>query len=118
MLLVLLVKSKDVFPIHTVNERRLCAGTSCGQDCWRLFNMAVSPDGTDVFFVSNYSHSAFWSAPVGGVKCIDVLDMDSFLGPRNVAFGGQNIWVRQRFYTPVCTHEGSNDLAILEVTVK
>lgn len=46
---VLLVKSKDVFPIHTVNERRLCGGTSCGQDCWRLFNMAVSPDGTGVF---------------------------------------------------------------------
>jgi len=55
---------------------------------------------------------------VGGVKCIDVLYMDSFLGTRNVVFGGQNIWVRQRFYTPVWTHEGSNDLAILEVTVK
>jgi len=47
-----------------------------------------------------------------------VLDVDSFLVTRNVAFGGQNIWVRQRFYTPVWTHEGSNDLAILEVTAK
>lgn len=119
VILVLLAKSKEVFPIHTGNERRLRGGTSCGQNWWRLFNMAVSPDGKDVFFVSNNNNrSAIWRAPVGGGTCVEVLDVDGLLGSRNLAFGGQNIWVGQRFYTPVWTHEGNRDLAILEVTVK
>jgi len=119
VILVLLAKSKEVFPVHTVNERRLRGGTSCGRNWWRLFNMAVSPDGKDVFFVSNNNdRSAIWRAPVGGGSCVEVLDVDGLLGSRNLAFGGQNIWVGDSFYTPVWTHEGSRDVAILEVTVK
>lgn len=118
IVLVLLAKSKEVFPIHTKNERRLRGGTSCGQNWWRLFNMAVSPDGKDVYFVSNNnSRAVIWRAPVGGGKCVEVLDVEGLLGSRNLAFGGRNIWVGDRFFTPVWTHEGSNDLAILEVTV-
>lgn len=119
VILVLLAKSKEVFPIHTKNEKRLRGGTSCGQNWWRLFNMAVSPDGADVYFVSNNnSRAAIWRAPVGGGKCVEVLDVEGLLGSRNLAFGGRNVWVGDRFFTPVWTHEGSNDLAILEVNVE
>lgn len=119
LILVLLAKSKEVFPVQTKAEKRLRGGTSCGENWWRLFNMAVSPDGKDVYFVSNNnSRAAIWRAPVGGGKCVEVLDVEGLLGTRNLAFGGRNIWVGDRFYTPVWTHEGSNDLAILEVTVK
>ena len=119
LILVLLAKSKEVFPVQTKAEKRLRGGTSCGQNWWRLFNMAVSPDGKDAYFVSNNnSRAAIWRAPVGGGKCVEVLDVESLLGSRNLAFGGRNIWVGDRFFTPVWTHEGSNDLAILEVTVK
>jgi len=119
VVLVLLAKSKEVFPVHTKNERRLRGGTSCGENWWRLFNMAVSPDGADVYFVSiNNSRGMIWRAPVAGGTCVEVLDVEALLGSRNLAFGGRNIWVGDRFYTPVWTHEGANDLAILEVTVK
>ena len=67
---------------------------------------------------NNNSRAAIWRAPVGGGKCVEVLDVEGLLGSRNLAFGGRNIWVGDRFFTPVWTHEGSNDLAILEVTVK
>ena len=119
MILVLLAKSKEVFPINTKSEKRLRGGTSCGDNWWRLFNMAVSPDGKDVYFVSNNNdRAAIWRTPVGGGRCIEVLDIEGLVGSRNLAFGGKNIWVGERFFTPVWTHEGSNDLAILEVTVK
>ncbi|MBT8458858.1 MAG: hypothetical protein KJN60_04230, partial [Boseongicola sp.] len=88
LILVLLAKSKEVFPVHTKNEKRLRGGTSCGQNWWRLFNMAVSPDGKDVYFVSNNNRrSAIWRAAFGGAKCAEVLDVDALLGSRNLAFG-------------------------------
>lgn len=80
--------------------------------------MTVSPDGRHVWFVSNNNdRSRVWRVPVGSGKCEAVLDVDDLLGSRNLAFGGRNIWVGNRFYTPVWTHQGANDLAILEVTV-
>jgi len=81
--------------------------------------MAVSPDGKHVFFVSNNNKkSLIWRAPVGGAKCEKILDVNDLLGRRNLAFGGQNIWYSNSFYTPVWTHKGENDLAILKVTVE
>ena len=119
MIMVLLAKSKEVFPVNTKTEKRLRGGTSCGENWWRLFNMSVSPDGADVYFVSNNNARAkIWRAPVVGGKCEAILSVEHLLDTRNLAFGGKNIWVGDRFYTPVWTHEGPGDLAILEVTVK
>jgi hypothetical protein len=98
--------------------RILRYGTSCGQNWWRLFNMAVSPDGEHVYFVSNNNdHSLIWLAPTKGGKCEKILDVNELLGSRNLAFGGQNVWVGKSFYTPVWTYQGNNDLVILKVTV-
>ncbi len=119
IILVLLAGSKKVIPVHTGTERMLRGGASCGKNWWRLFNMAVSPDGKQVYFVSNNNdHSLIWRAPVGGGKCQMILDVNELLGPRNLAFGGQNIWISNSFFTPVWTHNGKTDLAILKVTVE
>ena len=118
VVMVLMARTKDVFPIHTGTERQLRGGTSCGKNGWRLFNMTVSPDGKHVYFVSNNNkRSKIWRAPVNGGRCEEVLNVNDLLGSRNLAFGGRNIWIGNSFYTPVWTHKGSNDLAILEVTV-
>jgi dipeptidyl aminopeptidase/acylaminoacyl peptidase len=120
VILVLLAQSKKVIAVHTGSERILRRGnsTSCGRNWWRLYNMAVSPDGKHVYFVSNNNdHSLIWSAPTNGGKCKKVLDVNELLGSRNLAFGGQNVWVGKSFYTPVWTYQGDNDLAILKVTV-
>ncbi len=119
VVMVLMSKSKEVFPINTKAEKRLRGGTSCGKNWWKLFNMAVSPDGRHLYFVSNNNnHPMIWRAPTGGGTCQQVLDVKALLGTRNLAFGGQNIWVGDSFFTPVWTHQGDNDLAILKVTVK
>ena len=119
VVMVLMSKSKEVFPINTKAEKRLRGGTSCGKNWWKLFNMAVSPDGRHLYFVSNNNnHPMIWRAPTGGGTCQQVLDVKALLETRNLAFGGQNIWVGDSFFTPVWTHQGDNDLAILKVTVK
>ncbi|MBT8476728.1 MAG: PD40 domain-containing protein [Alphaproteobacteria bacterium] len=118
IVLVLMARSKRVFPINTAAEKVLRGGNSCGKNFWKLFNMAVSPDGKWIYFVSNNNNaSRIWRTPVGGGRCDEVLDVDALLGPRNLAFGGRNIWVGNSFFTPVWTHQGANDLAILKVTV-
>ena len=119
IVLVLLAKSKEVFPLNTKTEKKLRGGTSCGKNWWRLFNMTVGPEGKYVYYVSNNNdHSRVLRAPVGGGACQRVLDVNDLLGSRNLAFGGQNIWIGDSFYTPVWTHQGGNDLALLKVTVK
>ncbi|QMU57964.1 MAG: hypothetical protein GKR98_06985 [Boseongicola sp.] len=119
IVLVLMARSKEVFPLHTKNEKRLRGGTSCGKNWWHLYNMTVSPDGKHVYFVSNNNkHSMIWRAPVGGGNCQQVLDVNILLGSRDLGFGGQNIWDGNSFLTPVWTHNGDNDLAILRVTIE
>lgn len=119
VVMVLLARSKRVIPLNTAEDRILRGGKSCGKNFWQLHNMTVSPDGRFAYFVSNNNDDAkrVMRVPVNGGKCSIVIQAQELLGTRNLAFGGQNIWWENRFYTPVWTHQGSNDLAILEVTV-
>lgn len=116
VIMVLMSNSKDVFPVHTASERVLRGGDSCGRNRWRLYNMTAGPDGKLYFVSNNNSFSRIWQVPVGGGNCVAISDVDGLLGSRNLAFGGRNIWIGDSFFTPVWTHNGNYDLAILQVT--
>ncbi len=119
IVMILLAGSKKVFPLHTRTEKVLRGGASCGVNYWRLFNMTGSPDGKHLYFVSNNNpHSLIWRVPMNGGRCEQVLDVRNLLGTRNLAFGAADTWAGASFYTPVWTHEGPGDLAILKVTVE
>ncbi len=118
VILVLLSKSKRVVPVHTGQNKVLRGGNTCGKNWWQLFNMTVSRDGRHIFFVSNNNdHSKIWRTPSGGGGCQLIADVNELLGSRNLAFGGQSLWQGNSFFTPVWTHNGDNDLAILKVTL-
>lgn len=113
---VLLAASKRLLTVDTVAEQAAAGGRVCGQNWWRLFNMAASPLDDSLYFVSNNNNrSEILRSDADGGGCESVLDVDDLLGSRNLAFGGVNIWSDDSFYTPVWTFQGDDDLALLKV---
>lgn len=118
-ILLLLAKSKKIFRIDTVSETIRPEGKACGRNWWKLFNMSLSPDGSALYFVSNNNDNRLiWRKDLASGACSEVLDVNAVLGTRNLAFGGQQIWAATSFFTPVWTHEGPNDVAILKITIE
>ena len=113
----LIADTKEVHRLDCVTGDLDYVTTACGTNWWRLFNLALSPDGESLLYVSNNNaHSTFNRIDLLTGTCSEVLDIDALLGSRDLCFGGVNMWDRQgRLYAPVWTFDAPPDLAILQV---
>jgi hypothetical protein len=117
---LLAAKEKRVFLMDTAKERVFPRPASvCGSNRWELYNMTGSPDGEWLYFVSNNNSSAqLLRMRFSGATCQKVLDLQPVIGNRDLAFGGENIWLGDSFYVPVWTHQREpSDLALLKITI-
>ena len=93
--------------------------TLCGTNWWRVFNLALSPNGRSLYYVSNNnSRSTIRAIDIATKKCSEVLDVNKLLGTRNLCFGGVDVWDGHgNFYAPVWTHQNrkGSDVALLQV---
>lgn len=119
--LFLLAESKEVYRLDLATRKVRYVKGLCGTNWWRLYNLHLSPDGENAYFVSNNNdRSTIRRLHLKSGLCREELDINGLLGTRNLCFGGVGVWDDQgSFYAPVWTHgDGVQDLAILKATVE
>ncbi|MEO0477583.1 MAG: hypothetical protein AAF085_16690, partial [Planctomycetota bacterium] len=118
----LMAESKEVYRLDLKWGKVQFIKKLCGVNRWRLYNLHLSLDGDNAYYVSNNNdHSKLYRLHIKSGLCREELDIDELLGPRNLCFGGVGIWDDQgSFYAPVWTlREGEPEkLAILKATVE
>lgn len=119
--LFLLAESKQVYRLDLTTRKVSFIKTLCGTNWWRLYNLHLSPDGDNAYYVSNNNdNKTIRRLHVNSGLCREVLNVDKLLGTRNLCFGGVGVWDDGgSFYAPVWTYgDGEADLAILKATVE
>lgn len=117
----LMAGSKAVHVLDTDSDTFTHVGNLCGPNWWLLFNLSLSPDGRNLYFVSNNNdRKAVRRFDLQSGSCVEVMRIDGLIGTRNLCFGGVSVWDRQGcFYVPVWTHLADPpDLALLRVRVE
>jgi sugar lactone lactonase YvrE len=117
----LMAESKKVYSLDLVTRRVGYKGTLCGTNWWRVYNLHLSPDGDNAYFVSNNNENkTIRRLHLKSGHCSEQLNIDKLLGTRNLCFGGVGVWDDNgSFYAPVWTHSDEvQDLAILKATVE
>ena len=119
--LLLMAASKQVFHLDLTTRRVEFVKTLCGKNWWRLYNLHLSPDGQNAYYVSNNNdNKTIRRLHLESGLCREVMNIDKLLGTRNLCFGGVGVWDDNGgFYAPVWTHgDGASGLAILKATVE
>ena len=117
----LLAGAKQVYRLDTLLDDFVFFAGICGSNWWRLYNLQLSPDEQSLYYVSNNNaRSTIRRIDVATRECSEVLDVDTLLGTRNLAFGGTGIWDDAgSFYTPVWTFLGDPpDPVLLKANVE
>ena len=117
----LMAESKQVYRLDLKWGNVRFIKELCGVNRWRLYNLHLSLDGDNAYYVSNNNdRSKLYRLHIKSGLCREELDINELLGTRDLCFGGTGVWDDQgSFYAPVWTHGGDgSDLAILKAAVE
>lgn len=118
---ILIAEAKRVYRLDVPTGRVGHVAGLCGENRWRVYNLHLSPDDKNLYYVSNNNdRKTIRRVHIKSGLCREVLDIDALLGTRDLCFGGVGVWDdRGAFYAPVWTHPGDkDDLAILRAAVE
>jgi len=118
----LMAESKQVYRLDLKWGKVRFIKELCGTNRWRMYNLHLSMDGDNAYYVSNNNENekTIRRLHVKSGLCRAELDLNKLLGTRRLCFGGLGVWDDMgSFYAPVWTFEKTPpDLAILKATVE
>lgn len=117
----LMAESKEVYRLDLKWGKVRFIKKLCGTNLWKLYNLHLSPDGDNAYYVSNNNeHSKLYRLHIKSGLCREEMDINGLLGTRGLCFGGVGVWDdRGSFYAPVWTFgKEVKDLAIIKATVE
>jgi len=117
---LLIATSKEIYRLRPGDDTLQLLTSACGSNWWRLYNLTLSPDEDSLYYVSNNnSRATVRKIDLDTLACTEILDVESLLGTRDLAFGGVGVWDELgAFYVPVWTFGADPpDVALLRVDV-